>query len=196
MIPEPLAVTLMVIEVLEQLDVAYLVGGSLASTVHGEPRTTLDADLIADLQPEHVAPFVEALEPAFYLDEGMIREALARQSSFNLIHLDTMFKVDVFVLKQRAFDREQMKRRVRYLVTPEPRRAIYVATAEDTILAKLAWYRSGGNASERQWRDVIGVIKVQGDRLDTAYLRDWAGSLRIAGLLKQALAEANAERPG
>ncbi len=192
MIPEPIAVTLLVIEVLDQLGVAYLVGGSLASTVHGELRTTLDADLVADLHPEHIAPFVKALASAFYVDEGMIREALDRRGGFNLIHLETMFKVDVFVPKLRAFDREQMRRRARHVVVAEPELAIYVATAEDTILAKLEWYRLGGGVSERQWRDVIGVITVQAERLDTAYLRCWAPSLGVADLFEQALAEAGA----
>jgi hypothetical protein len=87
-IPKPNAVTLLVIEVLDQLNIAYLVGGSLASTVHGELRTTLDSDLVADLHPEHIPPFVKALESAFYLDEGMIREAVDRRGSFDLIHLN------------------------------------------------------------------------------------------------------------
>ncbi|MGC9468257.1 MAG: hypothetical protein ACP5HS_06685 [Anaerolineae bacterium] len=192
--PEPIAVTLAVVEVLEQLGVNYLVGGSLASTVYGHVRTTLDSDLIADLRPEHVPPLIEALQPAFYVDEAMIREALAGRGSFNLIHLDTMFKVDIFVVKQRAFDREEMRRRVRHVVVAEPERAIYVATAEDTILAKLEWYHRGECVSERQWRDVIGVIKVQGERLDTTYLRHWAASLGIAELLEQALAEAGTDQ--
>jgi hypothetical protein len=192
-IPEPIAVTLLVIEVLEQLDVAYLVGGSLASTVHGELRTTLDSDLVAELHPEHIAPFVKALESAFYVDEGMIREAFDRRGSFNLIHLETMFKVDVFIPKPRAFDQEQIRRRVRQVVVAEPEIAIYVATAEDTIVAKLEWYRAGGYGSERQWRDVIGVIKVQAERLDTTYLRRWAVTLGVTELLERALAEAGAD---
>lgn len=190
MIPEPIAVTLLVIEVLEQLDVPYLIGGSFASTVHGELRTTLDTDLVADLRAEHVAPFVQALEAAFYVDAGMIQDAIVRQGSFNLIHLDTMFKVDVFIPKSRAFDREQLRRRARYVVTTEPECTAYVATAEDIILAKLEWYRQGGDISERQWRDVLGVLQVQAERLDIAYLRRWATALDIAELLERALNEA------
>ena len=193
MIPEPIAVTLLVTKALERLGVAYLVGGSLASTVHGELRTTMDTDLVANLRPEHVTPFVDALKAAFYADEGMIRDAIARCGSFNLIHLDTMFKVDVFIPKQRPFDVEQMRRRTRYVVATEPEHAVCVATAEDTILAKLEWYRLGGDVSERQWRDVIGVIKVQGERLDSAYLRHWAASLGVSELLKRALTETDAD---
>ena len=190
MIPEPIAVIKLVTDVLEQLGVSYLIGGSFASTVHGELRTTLDIDLVADLHTEHVAPLVQALEAAFYVDAGMIQDAIARQGSFNLIHLETMFKVDVFIPKSRAFDQQQLQRRARYVVAMEPEYVVYVATAEDTILAKLEWYRLGGSVSERQWRDVLGVLQVQAARLDLAYLRRWAATLGIADLLERALSEA------
>ncbi len=188
-LPEPLAVTLQVIEVLETLHVPYFIGGSLASAVHGVVRATMDVDLVAALQPEHVAPLVEQLGAAFYADEAMIREAIARRSSFNLIHLDSMFKVDVFVTSGRPFERAQFDRRVLQTLAQEPPRTAYVATAEDIILAKLEWYRQGGERSERQWRDVIGVIQVQGEALDLTYLRHWAVRLGVADLLERALNE-------
>jgi len=193
MIPEPITVTLLVTEVLERLGVAYMVGGSFASTVHGEMRTTLDSDLVADLRLEHVEPLAKALEMAFYVDEETIREAIHLRGSFNLIHLSTMFKVDVFIPKHRAYDQEQMKRRTRYVVATDPDRAVYVTTAEDIILAKMEWYQRSGGVSERQWRDVIGVIKVQAERLDTAYLRRWAIEMGLVNLLEQALSEAVAQ---
>jgi len=152
---EPVAVTLLVIQAMETLDVPYLIGGSLASAVHGVVRTTLDTDLVADLSPEHAAPLVRALGDAFYADASAIEDAINRRSSFNLIHLETMFKVDVFIPKQRAFDREQFERRAEQVIATDPERMAYVASAEDIILAKLEWYQTGGQVSERQ----CGIIE-------------------------------------
>lgn len=191
---EPVAVTLLVIEALEALGVPYLIGGSLASAVHGVVRATLDVDLVADLRPEHVARFVQSLGIAFYADLDAIHDAIRRRRSFNLIHLETMFKVDVFIPKQRPFDQVQLTRRTQQLVATDPERTAYVASAEDIVLVKLEWYQMGGQVSERQWRDVLGVLKVQAGGLDLAYLRRWAIELGVADLLERAMAEA--EQPG
>lgn len=189
MLAEPLAVTLLVIDAFEKLNVPYLIGGSLASAVHGTARSTLDTDLVADLRPEQVSPLVEMLRQDFYIDQGMILDAIQHQSSFNVIHLETAFKVDVFVIKSRRFDREQFQRRRLEVVANEPERRAYVTTAEDIILAKLEWYRQGGEVSDRQWRDILGVLKVQADRLDLNYLQKWAVELGVAELLQKALKE-------
>lgn len=188
---EPIAVTLLVIDALEALGVSYFIGGSLASTVHGVMRATMDTDLVADLRVEHAEPLARALSGAFYVDAESIRQAIVHQSSFNVIHLASMFKVDVFVLKKQPFHRAQFERRTPHVIAEALDRTVYVATAEDTILAKLEWYRMGEGVSERQWRDVLGVLKVQGDRLDYAYLRRWAAQLSVADLLERALTEAN-----
>lgn len=117
----------------------------------------------------------------------MVRDAILQRSSFNLIHRKSMFKVDVFLLKERPYDRKQLERREAHLLTTEPERKAYVCTAEDIILAKLERYQAGGEVSERQWRDVMGVIKVQAGSLDVAYLRTWAAELEVLELLEKAL---------
>jgi len=151
----------------------------------------MDADLVADVRLEHVVPLVDRLKDEFYIDLDMILDAIQSQSSFNMIHLDTMFKVDIFILKQRPFDIHQMGRRVLQNIGDEPGITAYFSTAEDIILAKLEWFRTGGEVSERQWRDVLGVIGTQADHLDYAYLHRWAATLGVEDLLRRALGEGN-----
>jgi len=190
MLPEPVAVTLQVVEVLERLGIRYLIGGSLASAVYGVARATADADLVADLRLEHADHLVQALQREFYIDSDAVRDAIRRHSSFNVIHLGTMFKVDIFVVKRRPFDRAQLQRRRKHIVATQPERSAYFASAEDTVLTKLEWYRLGGQVSERQWRDVLGVLKEQQEQIDVAYLRKWAGALDLLDLLERALTAA------
>ena len=192
---EALTVTLDVINVLEQLKVPYLIGGSLASTLHGFSRTTLDSDLVADIRPEHVPMLVQQLGASYYISDTAMYDAIRHRSSFNLIHLTTMFKVDIFLPKARQFDRDQMRQRRQYVVATDPERTAYVASPEDTILAKLEWYRLGGEVSDRQWRDILGVIQIQGDRLDLRYLRQGAVGLGVADLLQRALPGTDATTP-
>jgi hypothetical protein len=129
------------------------------------------------------------LRGAFYVDAQAVEDAITHRSSFNVIHLETMFKVDVFIPKRRPFDQAQLDRRILQVIATDPERTAYMASAEDTILAKLDWYRQGGQVSERQWRDVLGVLRVQGDSLDMDYLRRQAAALGIADLLEQSLAQ-------
>lgn len=187
MLTEQIAVVMQVIDALDGLGIRYAIGGSFASAVYGVMRATMDADLVVDLALPDVGPLARALIGDFYADVESMREAVQQQSSFNLIHLGTMFKVDVFVAKTRAFDRSQLARRQLVLLSEEPERQAYVASAEDTILAKLEWYRMGGEVSERQWRDVLGVLLVQGERLDLDYLKQMATHIRVLDLLKLAL---------
>ena len=190
MLTEQIAVTLAVVDALDALGVPYAIGGSFASALHGVMRATMDADLVADLRLEQTDPLAQALGNAFYADVEMMRDAVRRHSSFNLIHLETTFKVDVFVAKPRTFDRSQLARRQLYLLSEDPECHAYVTSAEDIILSKLEWYRIGGEVSDRQWRDVLGVLKVQGDRLDRDYLRRMATELKVADLLERAFGEA------
>jgi hypothetical protein len=189
MLPEPIAATIAVTDTLEKLGVRYLIGGSLASTVHGMVRTTQDSDIVTELRPENVAPFVRALENEFYIDVESIAAAIAKHTSFNIIHRESMFKVDVFVPVPSPFVREQLARARKQVFVLKPQVGALVATAEDTLLAKLQWYRLGSEASERQWRDVLGILKVQAGNLDLEYLREWAKELKVSDLLSRALTE-------
>lgn len=186
---EALRVCLEVTRLLERLGVRYAVGGALASSLHGVPRSTNDADVGAELREEHVRPLVEALEGRFYVDEERVRHAVRKGSSFNLIELRSVFKVDVFVLGEAPLDQEQLARRQRTAL-PDGGEELDVSSAEDTVLQKLRWYRLGGESSERQWRDVLGVLDVAGKRLDREYLRRGALLLGVEDLLERAVREA------
>lgn len=190
MLPEPIAVALKVIDAMEAIGIEYLIGGSLASALHGVPRATLDADVVADIHPGDIERLFAALRDEFYVDVDAMREAVRRRGSFNVIHLETMFKVDIFVLGQRPFDLSEFSRRVARVISMDAERSAFFATAEDTVLAKIEWYAKGGRASQRQLSDVLGVLRAQGEVLDYGYLTSWAARLGFADLLRGVLDEA------
>jgi len=186
--PDLLAALGPVLTVLGELGVRHFVGGSVASSAHGVARASLDVDVVAELEAAHVTRFVTALQDAYYVDQDRVRAAVENRRSFNLVHLATMFKVDVFVSRHRPFDLSAFAR-VEFqtpgsgLVSPP----IPMAAAEDVLLAKLEWYRRGGEASERQWTDVAGIVRVGRGTLDIDYLRLWAAPLGVEDLLERAL---------
>jgi hypothetical protein len=167
-----------------------VVVGSLASSARAFPRTTNDADIVADLKGEHADPLVAALGTDFYIDPAAVERAISGYRSFNAIHGGSGFKVDIFVPPPDGFGRQQLARRSREHLDPAGALAVFVATAEDVVIAKLDWYRASGGQSDRQWQDLVGVIKVQAPAIDRAYLRQWAARLDLSDLLDRALAEA------
>jgi len=185
---DTLKAALEVARILEDLRIPYLLGGSLASSLYGIPRTTRDADLVADLRPEHVQALASALTPGFYVDTERVLHAIRRRSSFNVIYLGTMTKVDIFVLRDHPLSHLEMSRRRQLSLTGGA--VLYVASPEDTLLQKLRWFEMEGCVSERQWDDVLGILKVQGARLDLNYLERWASGLGLGDLLRKALEEA------
>ena len=185
-----------VIDVFEKLGVRYYIGGSVASSAHGIARSTQDIDIIADLHVQHARLMVDALTQSFYVDLEMVQEAIQHRTSFNLIHLESLTKIDIFLLKPRPFDLQAFERTSSSgLENSVAGRQFQLASPEDIILNKLEWYRQGGEISERQWTDVLGVLKVQSKSLDRAYLLRWAVQLGVEDLLKRSLEDAglNAE---
>ncbi len=146
--------------------------------------------MVAGLKPQHVTHLVKALQASFYIDVNMIHEAIQHGSSFNVIHLDTMFKIDIFVLQDDPSSRAEMSRRELYKLSEESEQGLFLATAEDIIIRKLYWFQLGGGSSERQWNDVLGVLQVQKDKLDYSYLQRGARRMGVVTLLKQAIEDA------
>jgi hypothetical protein len=185
-----------VVTLLRRLGVKHFLCGSFASNFYGAARMTADVDLVAELSPSHVVPFAEGLRPDYYVDERMMLDAIARKSCFNVIHMATSFKVDVFAVKSRPYDKNVMTRvEERCLDEDVPTLRLSLPSAEDTLLAKLEWYRLGDEISDRQWSDVTQVIKVNRALLDRPYLERWAGELGVADLLAKAWRELEGGRP-
>jgi len=191
----PLSVLSQVTATLEQEGIRYVLVGSFASSIHGMYRSTADIDILADIKTEQVRSLSQALQKSFYVDEHVMREAVAQGRSFNAIHFDSVFKVDFFVAKSDEFAFEQLDRRELRSISPGTGEMVYVATAEDTVLAKLQWYRSGNATSNNQWNDVVGVLATSKNNLDIKHLRAWADKLGLSDLLEKALADVQ-EDPG
>ncbi|HEY7394306.1 MAG TPA: hypothetical protein VH559_05660 [Gemmatimonadaceae bacterium] len=189
---EILDVTLLVAAAFERIGIVYLIGGSLASSLHGVPRSTLDVHFVAQLEQRKITALIDELHGTFYLDEDAIRDAIARRTSFNLIHLESYLKADVFVAKDDEAFRLQMQLRQRF-VLGETSNEIVVASPEDVVAQKLSWFALGGEVSERQWLDALGVLKVSAPILDLAYLHRIAVLLGVEPLLERALREARLE---
>jgi hypothetical protein len=180
-----------VINTFEKLGIVYYIGGSIASSVYGLARATMDVDIVSNLTNSKVKKFVKLLEKAYYIDELMILRAIKNNSSFNLIHLKTMLKVDIFIVKETPYHKNTLQRKKKDTLDESDKTIkVYLASAEDIVLSKLEWFKKGGNISEKQWRDIQGVLKVQKEHLDIKYLKLWADKLNLTQLLEKSLNEA------
>jgi hypothetical protein len=184
----PIIALFQLINAFKAVGIDYVVVGSVASSVHGDYRTSADIDVVADISKEQVRPLVNALRDDFYLDDLSVSKAIAQGRSFNVIHLAGIFKVDVF-LPASDLSKQQLARREVHSIDADGSHEVWIATAEDTILAKLHWYRLGEEVSELQWRDVKGILGTQGSALDFDYLRLWAERVGVLDLLERAVKE-------
>jgi hypothetical protein len=187
--PDLLTVALAVAAALERCGVRYSIGGSLASAFTGEPRSTLDVDILVELPPSRIDEFVSALGDQFFADPIAIARAVGERSSVNIFHNPTSIKVDLFVAGDSVLERCQLARRSRVRLTAGD---LYVHSAEDILLQKLHWFRLGGEVSDRQWRDIVGIVAVQGDRLDRNFLQATAHAVGLQALLHRAFSDAGA----
>jgi hypothetical protein len=182
----PIELVEQVVDILDDLGVPYALGGSIASSFFGEPRATADVDLAVDLDQARGDELLGRVAPAFHVPGGAARDAIATSGSFNLISEAHPIKVDLFVLGSGVLDRHQIERR-QLVVLPGSGREVWVTSPEDQVLRKLDWYRQSGHTSERQWRDVIGLLSVRGDRMDVEHLREVATAVGLSDLLERAL---------
>jgi hypothetical protein len=188
MFPLPFAPVLRsVLKVFDQLGIGYAVGGSIASSMHGIGRMTRDADVTAVPFPGREAAFVAACDPnAYYVSEDAVRLAVRERFSFNILHPESGFKIAVFILKDAPFEQAAFARRQFLTLDDDPAQPVAYYAPEDVVLFKLQWFRFGGESSEQQWNDILGVLRTQSDRLDAAHLDQWAAAIGVADLLERA----------
>jgi hypothetical protein len=164
-----------IVALLDAANIPYMVSGSFASTYHGVPRATQDLDVVIDPTDAALANFAQAaLKNDLYVDPDRAREALRQRRQFNVIDATSGWKADLIVRKDRPFSREEFSRRVRARLLDVD---VWVATPEDTVLAKLEWSARGG--SDLQMADVAGIVRVRAQDLDRDYIRRWAAELGV-----------------
>lgn len=174
----------------EKLGLPYAIVGSVASAIHGEPRATLDVDITLRLRSAEVATLCAALGHDFYVDPEALKDSVRTGFPYNAIHRQTHVKLDLYVKADTGIQAQEWRRVRRVRLTGEVGSEANVSSAEDIVLQKLVWYRKGDEVSDRQWRDVQGVLKTRGPRLERDYLREWGAALGVIDLLRKALVEA------
>jgi hypothetical protein len=188
--PQDIAVLEQFADILDELNIAYAIGGSFASSAYGAVRFTQDADITVDSFGQKGNKFFDTVKSDFYISNEAMNYALQNRTSFNIIHLATAFKIDIFIRKDDEFQR-QMLFHSRKLPLGESSKKVSFVSPEDIILLKLDWFRQSGYSSERQLSDVRGVLAAQKDSLDLDYLKNWAKKLGLNELFQKAISESD-----
>ncbi|PNW51296.1 UNVERIFIED_CONTAM: hypothetical protein BEN50_10830 [Euhalothece sp. KZN 001] len=192
MLQDPIELAALVGQIFDRLEIPYFVSGGLASSILGETRTTIDADIAILMSDKRLIPqLIEIMQTDFYISEIAVEDALNnRASSFNIIHLQSALKADIYPIRDNdLFRQSAIARRQKINLVDSPELSFNICTAEDIVLQKLIWYQTTGQISQKQWRDILGVLKLQGERLDFQYMRYWSEALRIVQLLENACDE-------
>lgn len=163
----------------------YFLGGSLASSLQGEPRATNDIDFVIALPAGRIKALCDALGGDFEVDFDMLRDAVLHARSANAFYLPNVTKIDFFGRGYDPFDESEFSRRKPVVVRADGE-SLIVKSAEDTVLRKLLWFRDGGEVSEKQWRDIVSVLRISGRTMDQGYLATWAARLHLEALLERA----------
>ena len=177
------------IGILEQLGIAYAIGGSVASSIYGKVRFTQDVDITVEPFEVQAERLFELLKSQYYVSKQAMQEALKQRGSFNIIHLESAFKIDIFVRKDTTFEKQLVSRAKVMNISGSREESFAVVSPEDIILLKLLWFCSGGRTSDQQWKDVLGVLEIQAQRLDFRYLKKWTDGLGLNELLAKAMVE-------
>ena len=177
-------------DILESLGITYVIGGSIASSIYGKVRFTQDADITVESFEDKADEFLRLVSSDFYISSDAMQKALSQKGSFNVVHLESAFKIDVFIQKNTEFERQLLSRRNFMKLSDRFEKAFSIVSPEDIIMLKLRWYRQTDCTSEKQWQDILSVLEVQKDKLDFEYLKKWASILRIDQLLARAISDA------
>ena len=180
-----IAVLEKLIDVLDKLKIAYVIGGSMASSAYGAVRFTQDADITVEPFEPICDKFIEAVENDFYVSKQTVQQALHSRSSFNIICFETAFKIDIFIRTESEFQK-QLFLHSRKLQLESSDKMLVFASPEDIILLKLDWYKQSDYTSQRQWTDILGVLDMQKEHIDFKYLNNWATKLGLNELLQKA----------
>jgi len=187
--PSDIDVISIFVNILEGLGIRYAVGGSIASSVYGRVRFTQAADINLEPFDDKAQRFYEMVKKEFYISKDAMKHALLETGSFNIIHLGTAFKIDLFIRKQGIFGEQIFKRARNLSLGGKEAKNFCITSPEDIILLKLLWYRDSGYSLEKQIEDVTGILEVQAGLLDINYIKSWAANLGISDLISRVIKE-------